>query len=330
MSKTATIALAATFAASIIGGSAPAKAEESLTLSTAAAVGSLTDRFAGTFNDLVDAADVDLGINYVAGTALGSAGQVMDQTISGAVDVMGNDMAWVAGFHPDLSVLNWSYAFSGPEHLNAFFQSDVFAEIVDEIAAETGVRVLAAAPTQPRYFHSRVAITSAEDMAGLKVRVPQIRVFIDSWEAMGTVPTPLNFSEVFIAMNTGVIDGAFGNPSATYPNNFHVSGPNVITTADTTSSVALFINEARWQSLAAEQRAALRDAAQSAVEWAYAEGTAEMESVLDQMRAEGATISDIDTTPLREAALERGRELEAEGLWTAGLLDRLQEIAPDS
>lgn len=328
MKKTWALVAATAFGAATLMGHASARADTALTTSTINAVGSIENRFGNYFRDLVAEADVDLSINHVEGTVLGNAAQVMDQVISGAVDIMGNDMAWVAGFHQDLTILNWSFAFAGPEHLNAFFESDAFGEIVDQIASESGVRVLAATATQPRYFHSRVAVTSAEDIAGLKVRVPQIRVFIDSWEAMGAVPTPLNFSEVFLAMNTGVIDGAFGNPSATYPNNFHESGPYVVRTGDTSSSMALFINEARWQSLTDEQRAALQAAADEAIAWVREEAVGEMEGVLDQMRADGATISDIDSGPLREATLARGRELEAEGLWTEGLLDRIQELVP--
>lgn len=326
--KHASIMAAAAVACATFSMPSVAAAETVLTTSTINAVGSLTNRFGNHFRDLIAEADVDLKVNHVEGTVLGNAAQVMDQTISGAVDIMGNDMAWVAGFHPDLTVLNWSYAFADTEHLNAFFQSETFGEIVEEIAEDAGVRILAAAPTQPRYFHSRVPVASADDLTGLKVRVPQIRVFIDSWEAMGAVPTPLNFSEVFLAMNTGVIDGAFGNPSATYPNNFHVSGPNVIATGDTISSVALFINEGRWQSLGETQQVALQEAAQASVEWAYKEAIAEMESVLDQMREEGATISNIDTAPLRAATLEAGLKLEADGMWSEGLLESIQTLVP--
>lgn len=304
-----------------------ALAETKLTTATVNAVGSLSNRMGNKFRDLVAAADSSLAINHVEGTVLGNAAQVMDQTISGAVDIMGNDMAWVAGFHPDLTVLNWSFAFNNTDHLDAFFKSDQFGKIVDEIAAKTGVRVLAAASTQPRYFHSRVPVSSAGDIKGLKVRVPQIRVFIDSWEAMGTVPTPLNFSEVFISMKTGVIDGAFGNPSATFPNNFHVSGPNVVTLGDTMASLGLFINEARYQSLSEKERAVLRKAAQDAIDWGQKEAVKEMQTVLNKMKEAGSTITDIDIAPLQAATLKKGRALEEEGLWSKGLLDNIQKLA---
>ncbi|AKH99700.1 TRAP-type C4-dicarboxylate transport system, periplasmic component [Hoeflea sp. IMCC20628] len=321
------LAVAATlsFAASLAQPSV-ARADTTLTTSTVNAVGSLGNRVGNKFRDLVAEADSTLAINHVEGTVLGNAAQVMDQTISGAVDIMGTDMAWVSSFHPDLAVLNWSFAFNSTDHLNAFFKSEQFGKIVEEIAAETGIRVLAATSTQPRYFHSRVPIKSADDIKGLKVRVPQIRVFIDSWDAMGAVPTPLNFSEVFLAMKTGVIDGAFGNPSDTFPNNFHLSGPNIVTTGDTISSTALIINEARYQSLTDEERTVLGEAAQGAIDWAYKEAQAEMQGVLDQMTATGATLTDIDTAPLQAATLAKGRMLEDEGLWSKGLLDSIQSL----
>lgn len=305
---------------------APAAAETTLTMATVNAVGSLINRVGNRFRDEVNGENSTIKINHVEGPVLGNAPQVMDQTISGAVDIMGTDMAWVSPFHPDLKILNWSFAFRDTAHLDKFFDSDVFKEIVDTIAKDTGVRVLAARSSQPRYFHSRVPINSAADIKGLKVRVPQIKVFIDSWEAMGAVPTPLNYSEVFLAMKTGVIDGAFGNPSDTFPNNFHLSGPNIVRTGDTTGSSAIIINEARWQSLSDAEKALVQKYATEAIEWSGVEAKSEMDGVVQKMIATGANIKDIDLTPLREATGKRALELEAAGEWSKGLYDKIQAI----
>ena len=318
------VVTATIFAGATLAPLTTAQAETTLTTSSVNAIGSIENRTGKKFVELLEGSS--LKVNHVEGTVLGNAAQVMDQTISGAVDVMINDMAWVAGFHPDLTVLNWSFTFNDTDHLDAFFNSDQFSAIVDDVASETGVRVLAAAATQPRYFHSRVPVSSAEDIKGLKVRVPQIRVFIDSWDAMGAVPTPMNFSEVFLGMKTGVIDGAFGNPSATFPNNFHVSGQNIVTLGDTNSSMGMFVNEARFQSLSDEEKSALIAAAKETIAWAQAQAQQEMQAVLDKMVETGATLTDIDSSALRAATLEKGRQLEEEGMWSKGLLDSIQGL----
>lgn len=303
-----------------------ATAETVLTTASVNAVGSLANRLGNRFKELIAEAKSTLKVNHVEGTVLGNAPQVVDQLVSGAVDVVVNDVTWVAPFHADLKVINWSFAFRDTNHYDAFFRSDVFKAIVDQIAAEKGIRVLAAVSSQPRYFHSRVPIKSADDIKGKKVRVPQIKIFIDSWEAMGAVPTPLNYGEVFLAMKTGVIDAAFGNPSDTFPNNFHLSGPFVVRTGDTIGSYFIAVNEARYKSLSDNEKAVLLKAAQGAIEWAGQEAKKEMAGVVEEMKKTGATFSDIDLAPLRAATLARGKKLEAAGEWSKGLLEKIQAI----
>lgn len=326
MGRTRSLLMAALLGMSCAATATTATAETVLTTASVNAVGSLVTRVGNRFKELVAEANSTLVVNHVEGTVLGNAPQVVDQMISGAVDVVVNDVTWLAPFHADLKVINWSFTFRDTDHYDAFFRSDLFKGIAEQITAEKGIRILAAVSSQPRYFHSRVPITSADDIRGMKVRVPQIRIFIDSWEAMGAVPTPLNYGEVFLAMKTGVIDGAFGNPSDTFPNNFHLSGPYVVRTGDTIGSYFIAVNEARYQSLTDDEKAVLQRAAQEAIEWGGQEAKREMASVVAEMEKAGATFSDIDLAPLRAATLARGKELEAAGEWSVGLLESIQAI----
>lgn len=319
--RTAVVCVAMSFSVPTL-----ASAQTVLTTATVNTVGSLANRMGNRFRDLVAEANSTLSVNHVEGTVLGNSQQVIEQVISGAVDIMGNDMAWVAPYDKDLTVLNWSFTFRDRDHYAAYFKSDLFQEVVERMAADTGIRVLGAVPSQPRYLHSRVPITSAADIVDLKVRVPQIKTFINSWEAMGAVPTPLNYVEVFLAMTTGVVDLAFGSPSDTFVNNFHLAGPNIVRTGDTIGSYMLVINEARYQSLTDEEKAVLQKAADEALVWASNEANLEMESVIEDMIATGANIRDIDLTPLRDATLAAGRKMEASGEWSVGLLDAIQEL----
>ncbi len=319
--------LAASVAGALLGAAAPGQAaDKTMILSTVNAVGTMVNKMGAVLEKDVESANAGLQVNHVEGTVLGSAPQVMDQLAKGSIQLMGNDLTWVAPFSKDLSVLNWSFAFRDVEHMQRFFDSELFQSIVEDIAKKNNVRVLAAAPGQARYLYTRVPVNSAGDLKGLKIRVPQVRTFMESWSAFGATPTPLNFGEVFLAIKTGVIDGAFGAPSDTFGNNFHVSGNNVAPLGDTFSSYGVFVNEKFFQALTSEQQKILTEKAKASVRWANTEATKEMNKLLDEMKGAGAKFTTLDTGPLRAAALVKGQKMESEGEWASGLLNKIQEI----
>ena len=74
------------------------------------------------------------------------------------------------------------------------------------ILAETGLLPVAYFQAGPRHLTSNVPVRTPADVAGLTVRVPDIPAFVTAWEALGAKPTPIAFSEVFTALQQGVIN----------------------------------------------------------------------------------------------------------------------------
>ena len=80
------------------------------------------------------------------------------------------------------------------------------ARICEAITAETGLLPVAYFQAGPRHLTSDVPVRRPEDARGLTVRVPDIPAFVTAWETLGAKPTPIAFSEVFTALQQGVID----------------------------------------------------------------------------------------------------------------------------
>lgn len=95
---------------------------------------------------------------------------------------------------------------------------------------------------------------------------------------------------------------------------------------DTFSSYTVVVHEGTWQALSADQRAALARTAADGCEWASREAAAELDALAAKMTASGGTITTIDTGPLRRISAEVGQKMESEGVWTAGLLQKIQAI----
>ena len=110
---------------------------------------------------------------------------------------------------PAWSILTSAYLFRDADHLNAFFASDLGAEMKKSVEDQLKVKILG-----PTFFGTRQVglkpkkkITTPADLAGIKLRMPAG----DAWQllgrSLGANPTPLAYAEVYTALQTGAIDG---------------------------------------------------------------------------------------------------------------------------
>lgn len=305
----------------------PAMAETKLVVAGSEAVDSLLDRMAVKFGEALEAKGGDeFDVNLIRGQSLGNAQQVMEQHQAGSVDVMYSRPDWFTSNVPDFQVMSWGFTFRDRDHMTAFLNSDTFAEMAQKTVDSMGVRVLSAAVDQPRILYTRKPVTSVEDIQGLKMRVPGIKAYLRLWETVGTVPTQVAWAEAFLALKTGGVDGAEADASGAYSQKFHLAAPNITLTNHLISALHISVNEAKWNGLTTDQQAILKAAAEEAVSWASETAKTESQAVLDRMVAEGATVTGIDNAPFSEKAGKAVPEIEAEGLWSKGLWQRIRDI----
>ena len=306
---------------------APAFAETKLVVAGSEAVDSLLDRMAVKFAETLEANGGDaFDVNLIRGQSLGNAQQVMEQHQAGSVDVMYSRPDWLTSNVPDFQVMSWGFTFRDRAHMSAFLSSDIFAEMSQKAVDAMGVRVLSAAVDQPRILYTREPVSSVADIQGIKMRVPGIKAYQRLWDTVGTVPTSVAWAEAFLALKTGVVDGAEADASGAYSQKFHVAAPNITLTNHLMSALHISVNEAKWNSLSADEQTVLQAAAVEAVSWASETAKSESQAVLDKMVAEGATVAEIDNAPFAAKAGEAVPAIESEGLWSAGLWQRIRDI----
>ena len=305
----------------------PAIAETKLVVAGSEAVDSLLDRMAVKFAETLEANGGDaFEVNLIRGQSLGNAQQVMEQHQAGSVDVMYSRPDWLTSNVPDFQVMSWGFTFRDRDHMSAFLNSDVFADMSQKAVDDMGVRVLSAAVDQPRILYTREPVSGVNDVQGIKMRVPGIKAYLRLWETVGTVPTSVAWAEAFLALKTGVVDGAEADASGAYSQKFHVAAPNITLTNHIMSALHISINEAKWNSLSADEKAILQEAAEEAVAWASETAKTESQAVLDTMVSEGATVTEIDNAPFAAKAGEAVSAMESEGLWSEGLWQRIRDI----
>src|SRR5690606_4497124 len=104
-------------------------------------------------------------------------------------------------------------------------------------------------------------IETPADMVGLKLRVPEAELRIDTFRELGALPTPMAFSEVFTALQQNVVDGQ-ENPLATiYASKFNEVQDNLALSGHIWGSAVLTISKDAWGSLTEEQQTILMEKA---------------------------------------------------------------------
>lgn len=285
------------------------------------------DRQNQHFVDLVNERGADkIKLEFIRGEQLGNDVQVIEQVMSGAVQFYGDDFSFYSNWVPDLNIVSWGFLFRDNAHVQAFINSDTYKSAVEKLRTEQGIRVLAAAPGQIRVMVSTRPIKSVDDLAGLKMRVPEIRTYLALWETLGTAPARVAWGETFLGLSTGVVQGAEGGISSIYGAKFHEAAKNVTRTDHVRIIAHIAVNDEWFRSQTPEVQELLTTAAQDAVKWQMDTVTAEQAETLDKMTADGATVTEIDVAPLRERSEVAVEKLEADGFWPKGLWAEIQAL----
>ncbi|MFV0333292.1 MAG: TRAP transporter substrate-binding protein [Tropicimonas sp.] len=316
----------ATLAGAAIGLLAAGASAETLVLVNADTIGSPMDLMNAHFAELIEErSNGEIDVNYISGNQLGTPPQVMDQMSAGSLDALGTAAAWLSAYAPDTQILTWGFTFRDGAHMQNFFASELFDELVTDMRETGRIRVLSAGPTEPRIAFLTQPLGEDGSFEGRKMRIPQIPSYLALWKALGAQPTQVAWSEVYLAMSTGVVDGAEGPPTAAVAQRFHEVAKNIYLTDHVWATSTILINEDKFNSMSPEHQAIVEQAAKDSTQWAYEDATARREEVLAQMEAAGATINEYDATRLQEIAREAVAEMEAQGLWRKGLFDAVQQ-----
>ena len=162
--------------------------------------------------DLWDAVRKDtngrLDVTVFPNNQLGGDTAMLQQLRSGALQVMTLDGGILEAVVPVAAIQSVGFAFTDSAHAFRAFDGKLGAYVRREIATkglhafdkiwENGMRQITTS-TKP--------VRNAADIAGMKIRTPNSRMALDVFKSLGAAPTPLNFSELYTALQTKVVDG---------------------------------------------------------------------------------------------------------------------------
>jgi len=136
------------------------------------------------------------------------------------------------------------------------------------MAGEFGFHYLGYFLRGPRYLTTtNRVIHTPDDLAGIKLRVPDLDIYITAWEIFGANPTPLAFSDMFMALRQGVVDGQENPLEVIYTNNLHEVQQYVMETDHLLSFYILAVGDSYFNRFSNKERNAIQEAVDQAVEY---------------------------------------------------------------
>ena len=249
----------------------------------------------------------------------------------GTLDICYGGPNWLAQFVPYMSMFAAAYMFKNYEHMTDTLNGDLGKAMYEDIAQKTGMRPLGAFYLGTRELNLRDIgreVKTPEDMKGVKLRMPNSPTWLFMGEALGANPTPLSFTEVYMGLKTGTIDGQ-DNPLPTDKNaKFYEVTKYIILTDHFINPVMPLINEEKWQSLGPELQEKVYQAIEKAREVCDKTNLDAESELVEFFKGEGMTIITPDKAAFMEFAQKKYLEnKEISGSWDMELFEKVQASA---
>jgi len=298
-----TISLRGLLAATALLAASAASAQTELTLSTPDPDTSEITVAANKFAELVaekTGGEVTLKV-FPNGTLYGGdPSGAVKQLAGGSLDMLLLSTSLYANFNPKFTAISIPYLFDDTEQLRAYLQGDLGQELLTDLD-DIGVKGLGLWPRPFRQItNSKLPIETPEDLAGLKLRVPNNPLWVEFFGKLGAVPTPMAFAEVYNALQLKVVDGQENPITVPVSAKFF----EVQTYASLTNHIAdgwvLAINPAKYDALTDTQKAAIAEAAVETEAWKVENDAAADAAALAEIEKNGVAVNTL--TPEQQAA----------------------------
>ncbi|MCK0510674.1 TRAP transporter substrate-binding protein [Aromatoleum buckelii] len=188
----------------------------------------------------------------------------------------------------EFEVFDLPYIFDGYDALHKVTGGEVGKELLGKLE-KRGIKGLAFWDNGFKSFSANSPIRKPEDLKGKKMRVQSSKVLEEQMRALGAIPQVMAFSEVYQALQTGVVDGTENPHSNLYTQKMHEVQKHMTLTDHGYLGYAVITNKKFWDGLPAETRTQLEQAVKESTEYANQIAKEENDKALEAVRASGKT-----------------------------------------
>jgi len=194
---------------------------------------------------------------------LGNYTQLIEQSRIGTIQITAGGPDTEEAVAPEIAVAAGApgFMYKDEAHADRVLQGAIGREISAIARKKTGVEFVAYGEVGFRHLLSKRPVTKLEDLKGLKIRTPELRLWVDFWKKLGANPTPLPYAEQYSALSTGVIDGLEADYFSILGFKWYEQARNLTLTGHWFLPKAIRVNAAWLDGLPPDLQKVVRDAA---------------------------------------------------------------------
>lgn len=245
--------------------------------------------------------DGNVKIEIFPSDQLGNQNLAVEGVLIGTQDIVLTSGTLLSNWIPEVGVLNLPFLFDDSDHVRRVLDGEVGEELSAKVE-EQGALVLAWWENGFRSItNSRQEITKPEDLQGLKIRTPEGEVFLDTFIALGALPTPVAFSELYSALQLGTVDAQENPPAHIVTQRFYEVQEYVSRSNHIHIATPVLMNKKLFEKMPEEYQKIVKD---TAVELAQVHTdlvNSLEEEQWQEIEENGMKITDVDIEPFREA-----------------------------
>jgi tripartite ATP-independent transporter DctP family solute receptor len=268
-----------------------------------------------------------LKIEFFPASQLGNAITQIEGVMMGTQDMFATAAEWMAQFEKDYNILALAFAFRDQMHLQTFFKSPINTAIKEKLRKDRGIRIIAENYERPaRVLLSKKPVYSPKDLQGVKMRVPEIEMYLLVWKAMGTQPTQVAWGETYLGLMQGVVDAMEGPFDTLLGMKFYEAAPQISLTNHLICAASVSINDKKFLSLPKDLQDILVGAAKDTGDYFSNLVKETYDKDKKQMESKGAKFIVVDRKPFQEKMIPLIKNLEDQGKLTRGLYQKVQDL----
>jgi C4-dicarboxylate-binding protein DctP len=261
---------------------------------------------------------------------LGSYTQNIEQNRLGTIQITTGGPDTEEAVAPEIAATGGApgFIFRDEAHVDRVLQGEIGAEVSRIARAKTGVEFVDYGEVGFRHILAKRKVTNLDEVKGLKIRVPELKVWVDFWKKVGANPTPLPYAEQYSALSTGLIDALEADVFSIKGFKWGEQAKHLTLTNHWFLPKAVRVN-ARWlDALPADLQKLVRVSAKEIFAEQRKQNRANAARTLEELKASGITVYQLGDAPKWRAATESlYAEFGAKSPATKAKIDRIQGLA---
>ena len=267
-----------------------------------------------------------LKVEVFPANQLGNVKDVIENVMTGSVHMYMGGTSETSLFQSEFAVMDAPYLFRDYDHLMKGAKSDVVKEIGAKLEKNRGVKIL----TAEIYYGARHLTTrnkpikTPADLKGMLVRAPDQPIYLEAVRAMGATPTPVAFSDLYMALKQGVVDGQENPIPTIYTYKYYEAQKYLMLTGHMLRVNVIGADASWYNKLSPDLKTIIGKALDEAVKLNNQLTLKQEKDMLEELKKLGMEVVQPDVEAFREAAKVVPPKFEDR--WGKGTFDRLKAV----